>query len=184
MGNERKTDDGRTAARIAVSRAIYVIMGVAGSGKTVVGTALARKLGVEFVDGDDYHPPANVKKMAAGIPLTDADRAGWLDALAARMRAAEGLGEGLVVACSALKRKYRDVLRAATPDVRFVFLNGPKSLIAERLESRRGHYMPASMLDSQLATLEPPAAEENAIAADITQTPAQIVNGLLARADS
>jgi gluconokinase len=162
-----------------VSQTTFVVMGVAGSGKTVVGTELARELGVAFVDGDDYHPPGNVKKMAAGLPLDDADRAGWLRSLASRIREAHDTGEGLVVACSALKRKYRDVLRAAAPDVRFVFLNGPKSLIAERLESRRGHYMPASMLESQLATLEPPVAEENAIAADITQTPRQIVSGLL-----
>jgi len=157
-------------------------MGVAGSGKTVVGTELARELGVDFVDGDDYHPPENVKKMAAGVPLDDTDRAGWLRALASRIREAHDSGEGLVVACSALKRKYRDVLRAAGPDVRFVFLNGPKSLIAERLESRRGHYMPASMLESQLATLEPPEADENVIAADIIRTPSEIVTALLARA--
>lgn len=165
-----------------MTRTIYVVMGVAGSGKTVVGTELARELGVDFVDGDDYHPPENVKKMAAGVPLDDTDRAGWLRALASRITEAHDSGEGLVVACSALKRKYRDVLRAAAPDVQFVFLNGPKNLIAERLEARRGHYMRASMLDSQLAALEPPAAEENAIAADITRTPAEIVAGLLARA--
>ena len=157
-------------------------MGVAGSGKTVVGTALARELGVDFVDGDDYHPAANVRKMASGVPLTDDDRAGWLEALAARIGESDSKGRGLVVACSALKRKYRDVLRAAASDVRFVFLNGPKGLITERLEARRGHYMSASMLDSQLATLEAPASDENAIAADISQTPSQIVAGLLARA--
>lgn len=164
-----------------MSRAIYVVMGVAGSGKTVVGTALARELGVEFVDGDDYHPPENVRKMAAGVPLDDDDRAGWLSALASRMAEAHHAAKGLVVACSALKRKYRDVLRAAAPDVQFVFLNGPKDLIAQRLQARRGHYMPAAMLASQLATLEPPAPEEHAIAVDTTQTPRQIVSGLLAR---
>jgi gluconokinase len=157
-------------------------MGVAGSGKTVVGTELARALGVDFVDGDDYHPPENVKKMAAGVPLDDTDRGGWLRALASRIKEAHDSGEGVVVACSALKRTYRDVLRTAAPDVRFVFLNGPKSLIAERLESRRGHYMLASMLESQLATLEPPDADENVIAPDITRTPSEIVTGLLARA--
>ena len=157
-------------------------MGVAGSGKTVVGTELARALGVDFVDGDDYHPPENVKKMAAGVPLDDTDRGGWLRALASRIKEAHDSGEGVVVACSALKRTYRDVLRTAAPDVRFVFLNGPKSLIAERLESRRGHYMLASMLESQLAALEPPDADENVIAPDITRTPSEIVTGLLARA--
>ncbi len=165
-----------------MTRTIYVVMGVAGSGKTVVGTVLARELGVDFVDGDDYHPAENVKKMAAGIPLDDTDRAGWLRALASRIREAHESGTALVFACSALKRTYRDVLRAAAPNIQFVFLTGPRDLIAERLEARRGHYMPASMLDSQLVTLEPPAAEENAFTADIAQTPAQIVTGLLARA--
>jgi gluconokinase len=157
-------------------------MGVAGSGKTVVGTALARELGIEFVDGDDYHPAENVKKMAAGVPLTDADRSGWLHALATRIQEAHEAETGLVVACSALKRAYRDVLRCASPRIRFVFLDGPQKLIAERLERRRGHYMPASMLDSQLATLEKPAADEHAWTVDIYDTPGQIVSHLITRA--
>jgi gluconokinase len=162
-----------------LTRTIYVVMGVAGSGKTVVGSELAREIGVEFVDGDDYHPAANVKKMAAGVPLTDADRAGWLRALAARIREAHDADNGLVVACSALKRAYRDVLRSASSRVRFVFLDGPKALIAERLQSRRGHYMPASMLDSQLETLEKPGPDEDAWTGDIAETPARIVAHLL-----
>jgi gluconokinase len=165
-----------------VIRPIYVVMGVAGSGKTVVGSELARQLGVEFVDGDDYHPTQNVKKMAAGIPLTDADRAGWLRALATRIHQAHEAETGLVVACSALKRAYRDVLRSASPQVRFVLLDGPPALIAERLERRRGHYMPASMLDSQLATLEKPSPDEDAWTIDISGTPAQIVSHILTRA--
>ena len=96
-------------------------MGVSGSGKTVIGTAFARALGVSFVEGDEFHPPDNVQRMAAGIPLTDQDRAGWLAALAARLRDANDSGTGLVMSCSALKRKYRDVLRADAPHVRFVF---------------------------------------------------------------
>src|SRR4051812_112378 len=164
-----------------VNRRIYVVMGVSGSGKSVVGAALANELDVEFVDGDDYHTAANVERMAAGVPLTDADRAAWLGALAARIREAGDAGVGLVVACSALKRSYRDVLRSAAPDLQFVFLEGSRQLIATRLETRRGHYMPASLLDSQLATLEAPAPNERVWVADISQTPRDIVDNLLAR---
>jgi gluconokinase len=164
-----------------VNRRIYVVMGVSGSGKSVVGAALANELDVEFVDGDDYHPAANVKRMAAGIPLTDADRAAWLGALAARIREARDARVGLVVACSALKRSYRDVLRAGAPDLQFVFLAGSRELIAARLGTRSGHYMPASLLDSQLATLEEPATDERAWVADISQAPRDIVDHLLAR---
>src|SRR5438552_2884672 len=123
----------------------YVIMGVAGVGKTLIGAAFARAIGAEFADGDDYHPPENVKKMAAGIPLTDDDRAGWLRALARRIAEAHRGGTSLVVACSALKRAYRDVLRGGSPTLQFVFLHGAKALIAGRLADRRGHYMPASL---------------------------------------
>ena len=140
----------------------YVVMGVAGAGKTLIGSRLARALGSAFVEGDEYHPVANVAKMAAGIPLTDADREGWLAALAARIGEARRSGDGLVVAASVLKRCYRDVLRAADPDVRFILLVAPRPVIADRLEHRTGHYMPPSLLDSQLAILEPPAADEGA----------------------
>jgi gluconokinase len=167
-----------------VNRAIYVVMGVSGSGKSVVGASLARALGVEFVDGDDYHPAENVKLMAAGIALTDSDRAAWLNALADRMAEARDAGVGLVVACSALKRSYRDILRAAAPDLKLVFLDGPRELIAERLQGRSGHYMPASLLDSQLATLEEPSVDEHAWVTDITQSPRDIVDHLLARVEA
>ena len=163
---------------------LYVVMGVAGSGKSTVGPALARALGVDFVEGDNYHPPANVERMARGTPLTDADRAGWLRALADRLRAAREAGTGLVMTCSALKRAYRDVLRAAAPDVRFVFLRGPRGLIAERLAGRRGHFMPASLLDSQFATLEEPAADEGAWVCDAGESPEDLVAALVARAAS
>ncbi len=163
-------------------RGLYVVMGVAGSGKSTVGAALAAVLGVDFVEGDEYHPPENVARMSRGIPLTDADRAGWLRALAARLRTASESRSGLVMTCSALKRSYRDVLRAGAPDVRFVFLRGPRTLIAERLLERRGHFMPVSLLDSQLETLEEPSADEGAWVCDAAESPHQIVGTLVARA--
>jgi gluconokinase len=164
-----------------VSKRIFLVMGVAGSGKSLIGATLARELGVRFVEGDEYHSAENVARMAAGIPLTDADRADWLRALAVRIGEAAGAGVGLVVACSALRRSYRDILRSAAPDLQILFLKGPQHLIAERLAGRRGHYMPLSLLDSQLATLEEPAPEENACVADIDQAPRAIVDQLLAR---
>lgn len=165
-------------------RGLYIVMGVSGCGKTTIGSALAGALTLEFVEGDDYHPPENVRRMAAGIPLTDADRAGWLRALAERLTAARVAGAGLVMSCSALKRAYRDVLRAgARPDeVRFVFLEGNRALIGERLAERRGHYMPAALLDSQFATLERPSPDEQAWVCDIAQPPADIVAALVTRA--
>jgi gluconokinase len=156
-------------------------MGVAGSGKSTIGAALARALGVEFVEGDDYHPAENVKRMAAGVPLTDEDRAGWLRALASRLREAEDAGTGLVMTCSALKRSYRDVLRAGAADLQFVFLRGPRVLIAERLGKRRGHFMPVSLLDSQFAALEEPSPDEGAWVCDITERPEDLVAALMAR---
>lgn len=166
------------------NKGLYVVMGVAGSGKSLIGAALARALGVEFVEGDDYHPPENVRRMAAGIPLTDEDRAGWLRALAARIREAKQAGTGMVLACSALKRTYRDVLRADADELQFVLLRGPRALIAERLADRRGHYMPASLLDSQLATLEEPSIDEEAWICDISEPPDVILASLVARAST
>ena len=163
-------------------KGLYVVMGVAGSGKSLIGAALARALGVEFAEGDAYHPAENVKKMAAGSPLTDADRQGWLRALAARLGDAKRAGTGLVISCSALKRSYRDILRAQAPDVRFVFLKGLRPLLAERLAGRSGHFMPASLLESQLATLEEPSPDEEAWLCDIRESPEAIVAGLVARA--
>jgi gluconokinase len=160
----------------------YVVMGVAGSGKSTIGSALARALGVDFVEGDEYHPAQNVEKMASGIPLTDDDRAGWLRALAERIREAKHTDTGLVLTCSALKRSYRDVLRAEAPELRFVFLKGPRALIAERFAGRRGHFMPQSLLESQLATLEEPSPEENAWVCDIRESQRDLVAALVARA--
>ena len=162
-------------------RGRYVVMGVSGCGKTTIGIALARALAVPFVEGDDFHPPENVRRMAGGIPLTDADRAGWLRALAGRLAQARESGAGLVMSCSALRRAYRDVLRAGDPDVRFIFLDGPREVIAERLASRTGHYMPPTLLDSQLATLEKPDPDEDAWLCDLTDSADDIEADLLRR---
>ena len=164
-----------------MNRNLYVVMGVTGSGKSTVGTKLAHALGVDFVEGDDYHPLENVKRMASGIPLTDDDRAGWLRSLAIRIREANDAGKGLVLTCSALKRTYRDILRAGAPELRFVFLNGSRELIAERLAARRGHFMPPSLLESQIATLEAPAPDEHALAYDITVPSQKIADDIMTR---
>ncbi len=162
---------------------LYVIMGVSGSGKSLIGAMFARALDVEFVEGDDLHPPDNVERMAAGIPLTDNDRQGWLMAIAARLREAKRAGVGLVVSCSALKRIYRDLVRSvAAADVRFVYLAGSRELLAERMASRRGHFMPPSLLESQLAILEEPSPDEHAWVCDIRKTPDQIIADLVRRA--
>ena len=156
-------------------------MGVAGAGKTLIGSQLAATLGIEFVEGDEYHPVANVAKMAAGIPLTDADRQAWLAALAARIADARRADRGLVVADSVLTREYRDRFRAADPAVRFIFLTAPRPVIADRLEHRTGHYMPPSLLDSQLAILEPPDSDERAWVCDNDRAPEAIVHDIAAR---
>ena len=165
-------------------RNLYVVMGITGSGKSTVGAQLAHTLGVDFVEGDDYHPPENVRRMAAGIPLTDADRGDWLRVLAERLREASESGAGIVVTCSALKRSYRDLLRGAAPAVQFVYLRGSRALIAERVTERRGHFMPASLVDSQLATLEEPEPDEHAVTCDIREFPQQIVDDIVARAST
>jgi len=162
----------------------YVIMGVAGSGKTTIGAALARALGMPFLEGDELHPPANVQRMAQGIPLTDDDRRPWLLTIAQQLRDAQHAGLGLVVTCSALKRSYRDLLRTAGGGgaaLQFVHLTGDRDIIAERLAGRRGHFMPPALLDSQLATLEPPAPDERAWVCDIRESPDAIVANLVKR---
>ena len=164
---------------------LYVIMGVCGAGKSLIGASLSRQLDVAFVEGDDLHPPDNVKRMAAGIPLTDDDRYGWLLAIAARLRAAKRTGTGLVVSCSALKRKYRELLRTAgDADVRFVYLAGSRALLSERIANRLGHFMPSSLLDSQLSILEEPSPDERAWVCDIAEAPGAIVADLVTRATS
>ncbi len=145
---------------------VLVIMGVSGCGKTTTGRTLADLLHADFVDGDDLHPPANRAKMAAGHPLTDADRAPWLTAVGAWIDARIAADELGVIPCSALKRRYRDALRR--PEVAFVYLHGTYDQIAQRLRERSGHFMPPALLDSQFADLEPPRADERALWVDIT----------------
>jgi gluconokinase len=167
-----------------MNNGLYVVMGVSGSGKTVIGSAFARTLGVEFVEGDDFHSEENVKRMASGIALTDEDRAPWLRSIGARLRAAKGAGTGLVVSCSALKRSYRDLLRAEAGYVRFIFLRGSRALIAERLAARSRHFMPPSLLDSQFAALEQPGPDERVWECDVKESPADLVAALVARAST
>jgi len=154
---------------------VVVVMGVSGSGKTTIGRALARRLGWLFQEGDALHPPENVAKMRAGHPLDDADRAPWLAAIAALIDEWRARGEAGVITCSALKRRYREVIIGGRPGVRLVYLAGSRALIAERLAARRGHFLPASLLDSQFAALEPPLPEEGAIAASVDAPVAAIV---------
>ena len=151
-----------------------IVMGVSGCGKSTVGGLLGARTGIPFIEGDTLHPARNVALMAAGTPLTDEDRAGWLDDIASRFGAREA-DAGLIISCSALKRIYRDRLRATCPDLRFIHLHGDKALLEQRLQYRTGHYMPPSLLTSQLQTLEPPSSDEPAITLDIAMPTDQLV---------
>lgn len=152
-----------------------VVMGVAGSGKSVVGSGLADKLDWRFVEGDDLHPAENVARMKSGLPLTDANRWGWLDAIAARMTETLADGAGVVVSCSALKRDYRDRLRQAVGDILFVYLEIDAETARRRVSARKGHFMPASLVESQFADLEPPETDERRLVMNGTRRVADVV---------
>lgn len=154
---------------------VIIIMGVSGAGKTTVGRALAEAAGWKFADADDFHPEANRAKMSAGIALTDTDRAPWLDTLRKLISEALAANDPLVLACSALKGAYRDLLAVDADRVRFVHLHGSSVLLAARIGARAGHFAPPALLDSQLATLEPPA---DALALDVAASPAELVSAI------
>lgn len=157
----------------------WVVMGVSGCGKSAVGSRLAARLQVDYIEGDALHPAQNVAKMAAGQPLDDDDRAGWLAALRERIAEAHRNGQGLVVSCSALKRSYRDLLRQGDPALRFAHLDGPRAVLESRVSNRPGHFMPASLLDSQLATLQPLQPDEAGLLLDIRQPLATLVRQIV-----
>jgi gluconokinase len=159
----------------AVGATVVVVMGVSGSGKTTVAERLAHAEGWSVLEGDKFHPPANVAKMAAGIALTDEDRWPWLHAIAGAIDACLARGESAVVACSALRKAYRDILIGDRPNVRLVYLKGSHALIAARMRARKGHFMPPELLDSQFRTLEEPGPEEHPITVPIDGTPDEIV---------
>jgi gluconokinase len=158
---------------------VILLMGVSGSGKTTVGRLLASQLGWEFADGDDYHPAANIEKMRSGIPLTDAERAPWIETLQALIAGWVSAQRNAILACSALKRTYREILRFGQ-DVKVVYLKGTPQLLQQRLHARVGHFMTERMIQSQLATLEEPQ-DEDAIVVDIDQSPVGIVAEIRAR---
>ncbi|GIG56309.1 gluconokinase [Longispora fulva] len=159
---------------------LLLVMGVSGSGKTTVGAMLAGRLRWRYAEADDFHPAANVARMAAGEPLTDTDRWPWLEAIAAWMDARRAAGEPAVVTCSALKRSYRDLLRAGRPQVALVYLRGNHDLIAARLLARHGHFFPDKLLASQFADLEEPGADEDPLVVDLHGTPDEIVDRIVA----
>ena len=164
----------RTAGTCAL-----IVMGVSGAGKSTIAEALARRLAWRYEDGDTFHPAGNVAKMKAGHPLSDADRWPWLQAIGDEIDRVCALGAHVVIACSALKRAYRDMLRHGRHDIRFVFLNGTQQLVASRLASRKGHFMPPDLLASQFKTLEPPGDDEHPITISIEATVDAIVDTIV-----
>ncbi|MET0964398.1 MAG: gluconokinase [Noviherbaspirillum sp.] len=154
-------------------------MGVSGCGKSEIGQRLAGRLGVDYLEGDAFHPDDNVAKMTAGIPLDDNDRAGWLAVLGAKIGAARAAGQGLVLSCSSLKRRYRDLLRQADPGLAFIHLHGDRDTIASRMQARPGHFMPPALLDSQMRDLEPLQPDEKGFQKDIRHTPDELIDQIL-----
>ena len=162
---------------------IVIIFGVSGAGKTTVGKLLARELGWRFVEADDFHPAANIEKMRSGQPLTDEDRWPWLDCLRKQIERSLSAGENAVLACSALKRIYRDRLRSSD-EVKFVFLRGDYALVEKQLRSRHGHFMDANLLQSQFDDLEEPQPDENVLAIELGRTPGKIVEKIKTKLNS
>lgn len=161
----------------STSRPLIAVMGVSGSGKTTVGAALAQRLRVPFADADDLHSESNIAKMSAGIPLDDADRGPWLREIGSWL--AEHVSSGAVIGCSALKREYRDTLRASAPDLVFVHLAGSQEAVARRVAGRPGHFMPTSLVESQFRTLQPLAADEAGITLDFDRTVDELVDSVV-----
>lgn len=161
------------------ARTAWVVMGVSACGKSEIGARLALALGVPFIEGDRFHPPENVARMSAGIPLGDEDRRGWLQALRAAIERAWETDPVVVLSCSSLKRAYRDVLRGNDGDVRFVHLHGDRDLIAQRMAARSKHFMPLSLLDSQLRDLEPLQPDERGVTLDVRDPPERLVEQAL-----
>jgi gluconokinase len=161
---------------------IILVMGVSGSGKSTIAEQLAQKLGLPFLEGDDFHSDAAKAKMAAGTPLTDDDRWPWLDRL--NQAARQYQDKGAVIACSALRHVYRDRLFAGIPDHKVVYLKGDHDVIAQRIEQRKNHYMPEKLLDSQFATLEEPGLDEHAIVVSIHATPEETLADVMAKLDN
>ena len=158
---------------------VLVVMGVSGSGKTTIAALLAGRLGWEYIDADDFHPPANVRKMHGGMPLTDEDRWPWLHSMAGWIDATRTAGRHGVLACSALKHAYRDILTGARPDVRLVYLQGDKPLIAGRQAARHNHFMPPALVDSQFATLEEPGPDEHPLTVSVAPRPPKVVDAII-----
>lgn len=157
-----------------------IVMGVSGSGKSTIAEGIAERTGWTFAEADDFHPKANIAKMEAGTALTDADRWPWLEALGAWMRERSAAGESTVITCSALRRPYRDLLRTGLDSLDFLHLDGPAAVIRERMGSRKGHFMPPELLQSQLDTLEPLGEDESGIVLDLTRTPDELVDEAVA----
>ena len=160
---------------------IAVVMGVSGSGKTTVAALVAAKTGCRFQEGDALHSPKNVAKMRRGEPLTDADRASWLRRIAEEIDGWRARGQCGVMACSALKRRYRDIIIGARPDVALVYLKGSRELIRQRMAARQGHFMPVTLLESQFASLEEPTPDEHPITVDVGAKPAEIADEVVRR---
>ena len=159
---------------------VIIIFGVSGAGKTTVGELLARELGWDFYEADDFHSPANIEKMRRGVPLTDEDRWPWLENLRGLIKRCVAAGENAVLACSALKRAYRKYLRVSA-EVKFVFLHGDYTVIAKQLERRRGHFMKPGLLRSQFADLEEPGPDEETLTVELGRTPEELVNEIKAK---